>query len=79
VNAYENYLTSAAWRRLRYAALRRARWRCERCGAHVTNLDVHHRTYKRLGHERLDDLEVVCTTCHRYADAERRTRAWRTA
>jgi hypothetical protein len=27
-------------------------------------LEVHHRTYERLGDERDEDLEVLCTRCH---------------
>jgi 5-methylcytosine-specific restriction endonuclease McrA len=57
---------------VRTAALARARWRCERCGAPAD--DVHHRTYRRLGVERLEDVEVLCASCHALADAERRTR-----
>jgi 5-methylcytosine-specific restriction endonuclease McrA len=70
---YEHYLASAAWRRVRRLALRRARWRCERCGARG-QLDVHHRTYRRLGVERPEDVEVLCPSCHEQADTERRTR-----
>jgi hypothetical protein len=32
-------------------------------------LDVHHRTYERVGQEQLRDLIVLCRTCHsRYHD-----------
>jgi hypothetical protein len=75
---YRDYIASAAWARVRRAALRRARWRCERCEARG-DLDVHHRTYVRLGLERPDDVEVLCPPCHEQADAERRTRPGRTA
>jgi 5-methylcytosine-specific restriction endonuclease McrA len=67
---YDAYLASAAWQRVRVAALVRARWRCERCGRLAD--DVHHRTYRRLGHERPEDVEVLCADCHALADAERR-------
>jgi hypothetical protein len=43
--------------------LRLAHYRCERCGAKRT-LEVHHRTYERLGRERDADLEVLCGDCH---------------
>jgi 5-methylcytosine-specific restriction endonuclease McrA len=33
------------------------------CNA-TTSLDVHHRTYERFGHEDVDDLTVLCRTCH---------------
>lgn len=44
--------------------LRLASYRCERCGA-KRDLQVHHKTYERLGVERDQDLEVVCADCHR--------------
>lgn len=61
---YLTYLTSPEWRAKRNAALQRARWRCERCGA-KRDLQVHHTTYERLGAERDADLRVWCFTCHR--------------
>lgn len=60
---YDAYLRSPTWRRKRDGALRRARWTCERCPAQ-RGLQVHHKTYERLGTERDSDLEVLCPTCH---------------
>jgi hypothetical protein len=60
---YSSYLQSQAWRIARNRALRMARFRCQRCQSRVT-LQVHHKTYERLGHERDDDLEVLCESCH---------------
>lgn len=37
---------------------------CEKCRS-PKRLTVHHVTYKRLGHERLSDLQVICFGCHR--------------
>ena len=34
-------------------------------------MEVHHKTYERLGKERRSDLEVLCPRCHRIADRER--------
>lgn len=61
---YRTYLQSAAWRSRRNHALSLAGYRCERCGVRTT-LEVHHRTYERLGREWDQDLEVICSTCHR--------------
>jgi hypothetical protein len=63
VKFYKNYLTSPDWRARRNARLHHARWCCERCGQR-RHLHVHHRTYERLGCERLEDLEVLCLDCH---------------
>lgn len=37
---------------------------CEACRKSDVRLSVHHRTYKRLGKERLIDLMAVCDSCH---------------
>jgi hypothetical protein len=47
--------------------------RCERCGCRVPlhgrgAVTVHHRTYARLGHERREDVELLCWGCHRRVD-----------
>lgn len=68
--AYEAYLRSPAWARRRGQALRRAGYCCARCGRRH-GLQVHHRTYSRLGQELPDDLEVLCKACHAQADTER--------
>ena len=36
---------------------------CWLCGT-ANNLDVHHIHYKNLGHENLEDLSLLCRTCH---------------
>ena len=61
---YLAYLNSPAWRATRNRALYLARWRCEKCGAKRA-LQVHHRSYERLGGEWDVDLEVLCEGCHR--------------
>lgn len=35
------------------------------------DLHLHHKTYERLGCERDDDVELLCTNCHADADKER--------
>jgi 5-methylcytosine-specific restriction endonuclease McrA len=73
---YLRYLDSPAWKRIRRQVLSRARGRCERCGRFSTALEVHHRTYVRLGHEPLTDLQALDLRCHREADAARRRRTY---
>lgn len=68
---YERYLRTPKWHTTRAAAIRRAGGKCQRCGA-VEGLEVHHRTYARLGRERPEDLVVLCRRCHGGAhDAQR--------
>lgn len=61
---YAKYLLTPEWRVTRDRALRRARFRCERCHSRG-ELQVHHRTYTRLGVELPEDLEVLCDRDHR--------------
>ncbi len=60
---YDEYIHSAEWATVRTRALRRAQFRCEWCGT-KKKLQVHHRSYARLGNESPDDLQVLCKKCH---------------
>lgn len=60
---YSEYLKSEWWQQRRLKALTRAEHRCQVCNA-GNRLEVHHRTYERLGHERDADLVVLCRDCH---------------
>ena len=71
---YTNYMRSITWRIKRQMAFAYYGKTCVLCGA-TSRLQVHHRTYKRLGHERLTDLIVLCGTCHkRHHNTQRRKR-----
>jgi hypothetical protein len=59
----EEYLKSDHWKALRTAALERAESRCQVCYS-AKLLDVHHRTYRRLGAEMPADVTVLCRRCH---------------
>lgn len=61
---YKKYMSSAAWRKTRQEALKRAGYKCEVCGA-TKNLHVHHLTYKNFTHEQPEDLKVLCQYHHR--------------
>lgn len=60
---YDEYLRSPHWERIRARALFRAANRCQLC-ASLKRLDVHHNTYENLGHERPEDVIVLCRMCH---------------
>lgn len=73
---YAQYLKSDVWADIRLKAIVRAGYRCQRCEALYfgeTKLQVHHKTYERVGGlEKDDDLEVFCAgECHRKADIKR--------
>lgn len=60
---YDKYLASRHWHELRGKVLVLSDSTCARCGGVATQ--VHHITYERLGRERLEDLEPICSNCHR--------------
>ena len=75
MNYYE-YIRSNAWQRKRRQYFASKMWKtyptgraagkhvCYVCGSD-DRLDLHHRTYKRLGKERINvDLICVCRKCH---------------
>ena len=66
---YREYLLSDKWEELRDAALERAGFQCQLVAEHGGQLEVHHRTYDRLGHEDVADLTVLCHRCHRIISA----------
>lgn len=63
---YAAYLRSDHWR-----DVRKRFWRsqypkvCCVCHAADRPLDLHHKSYERLGRERLSDLALLCRRCHR--------------
>lgn len=63
--SYADYLHTPEWRRTRAAAILRAGGCCSLDVTHTDGLEVHHRTYERLGEELASDLTVLCKVCHR--------------
>jgi 5-methylcytosine-specific restriction endonuclease McrA len=66
---YSTYIQSSGWRTspARLGELEAAGYRCRLCntpGGEVP-LEAHHRTYDRLGNERIGDLTALCRDCHR--------------
>lgn len=61
--AYSAYLHSDAWRLKRLVVIDLAGGRCQVCNS-PKRLDVHHRTYERIGEEAPGDLTVLCRKCH---------------
>src|ERR1051325_9849771 len=60
---YRAYLNTSDWCRRRNRALKAAFYRCQQCNS-KRDLQVHHKTYERLGAEWDQDLEVLCRDCH---------------
>ncbi len=61
---YSAYIQSRAWKIMRQRRLSLDGGKCQVCGSNF-ELDVHHKTYKRLGHENMDDLVTLCRPHHR--------------
>jgi hypothetical protein len=60
---YREYMMSLEWAQRREAVMGRCGGMCEKdCGRRA--IDVHHRTYIRVGREKLTDLIAMCRTCH---------------
>jgi len=60
---YTSYINSSEWR-MRAKAAKEQAGECAVCTSHNA-LEVHHRTYARLGRERPEDLVVLCSRHHR--------------
>jgi hypothetical protein len=63
VSRIDEHLKSPGWKILRVAKLKEAGFRCQVCNS-SENLHVCHRNWSRLFHEELDDLVVLCKSCH---------------
>lgn len=61
---YTEYLKCDYWRKLSTLAKILANHHCQICGR-AGEIHAHHKTYERLGMERLIDLIVVCRYCHK--------------
>jgi hypothetical protein len=63
---YAAYIKSSLWTqtRSRYWCDSDTCKVCGLCGTSEPPLALHHRTYERVGAERLDDLVAICVACH---------------
>ena len=60
------YLNSKHWRMMRQRVYDFYKGECQRCHSviPIEQCQVHHRTYKRFGNERINDLVLYCHKCH---------------
>jgi 5-methylcytosine-specific restriction endonuclease McrA len=74
---YNRYLNSRDWQRTRKAALKRDRYRCQKCGTRGDRrnpLQANHLSYKAYnatGRTPLGDLETLCRRCHQKVTGRR--------
>lgn len=62
---YQVYLKSKTWDSKRRQVLKRDEYKCQLNYSHTGPMHVHHKTYERIGRERLSDLITLCENCHR--------------
>jgi phage terminase large subunit GpA-like protein len=60
---YIAYIKSPQWKEKRLRALKTWGNVCQMCGS-SNRIEVHHKTYDRLGKELMTDLMIVCHSCH---------------
>lgn len=65
-SSYSEYLRSDHWleTKRRFRASKLYKHKCSACGNDQSPMFIHHKTYKRIGRERLNDLIEVCGSCH---------------
>ena len=64
---YDVYINSNHWKVKRYWLADAKGWKCEGCGFTPfikSQVEVHHKTYKNLGKETVDDIQILCRKCH---------------
>ena len=61
---YQEYIKSEKWQFTRGLILAFWSHRCAICNS-KENVQVHHRTYERLGKELTTDCIVLCDRCHK--------------
>ena len=71
---YQAYLTSDAWKKKAEVAKLAAGFRCQVCND-SESIQVHHRTYEKIGDESPSDLIVLCDGCHSLFHASKKVTA----
>ena len=62
---YRKYIQSDEWKKKKRARKEYDNYTCKHCGLKSElKTEVHHRTYKNLYNEQLDDLITLCWRCH---------------
>jgi len=62
-SSYSEYLKSARWKRFKLRYFKSRRKVCS-CGS-TSSIQLHHKTYVRLGREKFSDVKRMCYKCHK--------------
>jgi len=57
------YYKTAHWQQVRREKYKQAGGKCEKCKSRK-KLETHHIHYRSLYHEKLTDLQLLCSKCH---------------
>jgi Pyruvate/2-oxoacid:ferredoxin oxidoreductase delta subunit len=72
---YNAYITSAKWRAKRWVVGLKSNFICRMCHRYCRdNFEVHHKTYRNLGHEPMTDLMCLCTECHKKVELAKKVK-----
>lgn len=63
MNKYKEYILSDKWKLKKQEVFKLRGKECEQCGS-IHKIHVHHITYKNLGNENMEDLQILCFQCH---------------
>lgn len=62
---YQEYLQTRHWKAFRRKVIgRKGRKKCTNCRS-KKHIHVHHMTYENVGFEKLDDVTILCSVCHK--------------
>lgn len=61
---YEEYLESRTWKIKREIFFNKLGRKCFYCHS-TENLQVHHKDYRNVGYETVNNVRIVCDKCHR--------------
>lgn len=60
---YSKYIVSESWKNFTKRFYKKNKKECASCSG-KTEIDIHHMTYERLGHELMEDVVALCNDCH---------------
>ncbi len=66
-NQHSLYIGSGCWKRKRKYLLKKRGCKCQMCGdasKKESEYHAHHNTYKRMGFEEENDIQILCNECH---------------
>jgi 5-methylcytosine-specific restriction endonuclease McrA len=61
---YDQYLGSQQWDLIRRQVRTKYKDTCQECFK-AGKVEIHHKTYERIGAEEIDDLVALCRSCHK--------------